>query len=70
MEDQGTISPPHEEKNMMQTNGKSSYFCIPLYHDEFDTNKEVKIRFKQVRFSLYPLEDITKILIGEDCATK
>ena len=46
VEDQATISPPHEEKTMMQTNEKSSYFCIPLYHDEFDTKKEVKIRFK------------------------
>ena len=43
VEDQATIAPSSEEKNIVQRDEHNSYFCIPLYHDEVVATLEVRI---------------------------
>ena len=43
VEDQATIAPPHEEKKLMQRDEHSSYFCIPLHHDEVVATSEERL---------------------------
>ena len=58
VEDQATIAPPHEEKKLMQRDEHSSYFCIPLHHDEVAARSEERLDISENPHPTIIIEDI------------
>ena len=57
VEDQATIAPPHEEKKLMQRDEHSSYFCIPLHHDEVAATSEERLDISENPYPTIIIEE-------------